>query len=179
MARGDHIYVCRFGGVYAHHGIDAGDGSVIHYTSSHWMTPRQVCRTSIEVFAKDDDIYVRDYTRFFEKVKSGDLVDRASIGLNQFMDKLRGLRTDELDFSVDAVMERAEKRLGEFAFDLVFNNCEHFASWCKTGISNSEQITALWRQTLAGRGLMTPLSDSKQANERLMNPDDIPWHLLK
>ena len=27
MARGDHIYVRRYGGTYAHHGIDAGDGT--------------------------------------------------------------------------------------------------------------------------------------------------------
>ena len=33
MARGDHIYVNRVGGIYNHHGIDCGDDSVIHYTS--------------------------------------------------------------------------------------------------------------------------------------------------
>ncbi|TRU83670.1 MAG: NC domain-containing protein, partial [Microcystis novacekii Mn_MB_F_20050700_S1D] len=35
MARGDQIYAYRellnLQGVYAHHGIDCGDGSVIHY----------------------------------------------------------------------------------------------------------------------------------------------------
>ncbi|NEO49276.1 MAG: NC domain-containing protein, partial [Moorea sp. SIO4A3] len=35
MARGDQIYVFQkflnFEGVYQHHGIDCGDGSVIHY----------------------------------------------------------------------------------------------------------------------------------------------------
>jgi Lecithin retinol acyltransferase len=30
MARGDHIYVHRLG--YTHHGINCGDGTVIHYT---------------------------------------------------------------------------------------------------------------------------------------------------
>lgn len=31
MARGDHIRVRRLGGVYSHHGIDMGDGTVIHF----------------------------------------------------------------------------------------------------------------------------------------------------
>ncbi|MFN3326267.1 MAG: lecithin retinol acyltransferase family protein [Bryobacteraceae bacterium] len=30
MARSDHIFCRRFG--YTHHGIDAGDGTVTHYT---------------------------------------------------------------------------------------------------------------------------------------------------
>ena len=177
MARGDHVYVRRFGGLYAHHGIDAGDGSVIHYTSSHWITPRQVCRTSIDLFAKGDDIYVRDYTQFFKSIEEGGFVEKASLGLSQFMDSLRGLRVDELDFSVEAVMDRAEKRLGEFAFDLVFNNCEHFASWCKTGISKSEQITDLWRWSLAGGGFIKPSSNLPGTDDSLQKL--IPWRHLK
>ena len=51
MARGDHIYVERLGGVYAHHGIDTGDGWVIHYTGKNWRDPRKVQRTTIEDFA--------------------------------------------------------------------------------------------------------------------------------
>ena len=40
----------------------------------------------------------------------------------------------------DAVVERAESRLGERDYNLLFNNCEHFTSWCKTGISDSKQV---------------------------------------
>ncbi|AFZ35887.1 phage shock protein A (PspA) family protein [Stanieria cyanosphaera PCC 7437] len=43
-------------------------------------------------------------------------------------------------FIVDVVVERAESRLGEQKYNLLFNNCEHFATWCKTGISDSKQI---------------------------------------
>ncbi len=38
------------------------------------------------------------------------------------------------------VVERAESRLGEQKYNFLFNNCEHFATWCKTGISYSKQI---------------------------------------
>ena len=38
------------------------------------------------------------------------------------------------------VVERAESRLGERDYNLLFNNCEHFVNWCKTGISDSKQV---------------------------------------
>ena len=31
------------------------------------------------------------------------------------------------------VIDRARSRLGERDYDLVHNNCEHFATWCKLG----------------------------------------------
>ena len=37
-------------------------------------------------------------------------------------------------------MDRALSRLGENKYNLIFNNCEHFAIWCKTGISESYQV---------------------------------------
>ncbi len=43
-------------------------------------------------------------------------------------------------FIPDIVIDRAESRLGERQYDLFFNNCEHFANWCKTGDSNCEQL---------------------------------------
>lgn len=57
MSRGDHIRVKRFG--YWHHGIDCGDGLVIHYTGE----PREyrnaaVRKTPVEDFAKGGRIRV-------------------------------------------------------------------------------------------------------------------------
>jgi hypothetical protein len=43
-------------------------------------------------------------------------------------------------FIPEVVVKRAMSRLGEQKYNLLFNNCEHFASWCKTGISDSQQI---------------------------------------
>lgn len=40
----------------------------------------------------------------------------------------------------DVVVERAKSRLGENQYNLLTNNCEHFACWCKTGINHSKQI---------------------------------------
>ena len=43
-------------------------------------------------------------------------------------------------FLPETVVARAESRLGENKYNFLFNNCEHFAYWCKTGISDSPQI---------------------------------------
>ena len=107
MARGDQVYAYReflnLDGVYEHHGIDCGDGSVIHYRK-----PSEIVeRTSIETFARGGKIYIRPYP---------------------------------VRYIPDTVIQRAESRLGECKYNLLFNNCEHFATWCVTGVNDSRQI---------------------------------------
>lgn len=107
MARGDQIYVFReflnIQGVYEHHGIDCGDGSVIHYRKSS----ETIERTSMAILTEGRKVYIKHYTTCFIP---------------------------------DAVIHRAMSRLGEREYNLLFNNCEHFATWCKTGISESRQV---------------------------------------
>jgi len=43
----------------------------------------------------------------------------------------------------DAVLARAESRLGEAEYNLVFNNCEHFCTWCVSGRARSRQVRRL------------------------------------
>jgi Lecithin retinol acyltransferase/PspA/IM30 family len=110
MAKGDQIYVYRellnLRGAYEHHGIDCGDGSVIHYRK-----PSEIVeRTSLETFTRGERIHIRQYPR------SG------------------------FAFIADVVVQRAESRLGEGKYNFLFNNCEHFATWCKIGMSESRQI---------------------------------------
>lgn len=145
MAKGDHIYVRRANGLYAHHGIDCGDGSVIHYSGEHWYSPRSVRRTSIEAFARGDEVLVRDYTEFMRRLRdTKNLPQRLHL---QLSDLLRGSKSRKA-FTPNAVVSRASSRLGESRFDIILHNCEHFATWCKTGISDSEQINVMWRATL-------------------------------
>ena len=109
MAKGDRIYAYRnlwnVDGLYQHHGIDCGDGTVIHYRKPS----ETIERTSLETFARGNPIYVAEYG-------------------------------DGFGYIPDVVVERAESRLGERKYNLLFNNCEHFANWCKTGVSESKQV---------------------------------------
>jgi hypothetical protein len=43
-------------------------------------------------------------------------------------------------YAPTVVIERAESRLGERQYDLFLNNCEHFATWCTTGRTESRQL---------------------------------------
>lgn len=120
MARGDHLYYYRAGGAYSHHGLDCGDGTVIHYESSTWMKlmapaihrqPR-VCRATLEEFCQGSEVFVRSYQV-----------------------------TEPVD-DVETAIRRAESRLGEENYQLFGNNCEHFVVWCKKGVSESSQVNA-------------------------------------
>jgi len=53
MARGDHLRVRRFKGAYHHHGIDLGDGTVVHFSGEplRWRDARVVC-DSLEDFCQ-------------------------------------------------------------------------------------------------------------------------------
>ena len=53
MARGDHIYVYRYfpGFQYTHHGIDCGDGTVIHYSEEI------IERIAIQEFSQGKNIH--------------------------------------------------------------------------------------------------------------------------
>ncbi|MFC7685778.1 lecithin retinol acyltransferase family protein [Ureibacillus sp. GCM10028918] len=37
------------------------------------------------------------------------------------------------NYSPNEIITRAQSRLGEYSYNLVFNNCEHFCRWCRKG----------------------------------------------
>ncbi|NJL82263.1 MAG: lecithin retinol acyltransferase family protein [Chloroflexaceae bacterium] len=43
-------------------------------------------------------------------------------------------------YSPDEVVKRAVSRLGEKDYHAIFNNCEHFSRWCKTGDHKCKQV---------------------------------------
>ncbi|MDP9190670.1 MAG: lecithin retinol acyltransferase family protein [Acidobacteriota bacterium] len=104
--RGDHLRVYRFG--YYHHGIDLGDGRVVHFTNESLLDPLTVSLTSLAEFAKSGTVEVVTYAG---ETRPRDLVCITAL----------------------TALRHAEYRL-------LSNNCEHFASFCKTGRAESEQV---------------------------------------
>ncbi|WP_414550514.1 lecithin retinol acyltransferase family protein [Anabaena sp. CCY 0017] len=108
MAKGDHIYRSMkiSGRMTTHHGIDCGDGTVIHYHGT--ITDQKIIRlVSRYVFADGETIFTEKYGKCD---------------------------------SPEVVVQRAISKLGEQKYNLLFNNCEHFAHYCKTGRSDSKQV---------------------------------------
>ena len=102
MAAADHLEVPRQHGLFNHHGIDLGDGTVAHY-----LEGREILRSPLEEFSQGQPLRVINY------------VEASPQGVT---------------------LRRAMGRLGEQDYNLLFNNCEHFANWCKTGRHRSGQI---------------------------------------
>lgn len=48
----------------------------------------------------------------------------------------------------DVVVSEAQKKVGVGKYNPLTNNCEHFAMWCKTGTSSSDQINKAKAQML-------------------------------
>lgn len=102
MSAADHLQVPRRHGLFQHHGIDLGDGTVAHY-----LEGRQILRSPREEFSRGQPLSVVPYSHCSP---------------------------------VGVTLRRALARLGEQNYNLLFNNCEHFAHWCKTGRHRSLQV---------------------------------------
>jgi hypothetical protein len=109
MARGDHIKVTRRNGLYSHHGIDMGDGTVIHFSGEPFQREKAtICRVSMVEFLAGGRLVVVNYRG--------------------------GVLTPE------EVAANAETALARQKYCLWRNNCEHFATGCKTGRRRSRQV---------------------------------------
>jgi hypothetical protein len=104
MPAAAHLQVPRQHGLFLHHGIDLGDGSVAHY-----LEGREILRSPLAEFSRAEPVCEVPYP-------AGSCSP------------------------VGVTLRRAMGRLGEQNYNLLFNNCEHFAHWCKTGRHRSAQV---------------------------------------
>ncbi|MCA9240366.1 MAG: lecithin retinol acyltransferase family protein [Planctomycetales bacterium] len=112
MATGDHLVVPY--GLYTHHGIDIGDGTVVGFSK----VDGKVTRVSLEEFCEGRTARVLEYA--------------------------------ECDPAPEVAC-RALDRVGEKGYHLLENNCEHFATWCKTGRNESAQVRVVQKHIAAAK----------------------------
>lgn len=124
---GDILVVERRDKLYFHYAVYVGNGRVIHYASDtgDWGEHVYIHEAPLKEFTHDVPV-----------VKICTFPEEST---------LPGYHL----YSAEETVERARSRLGEKKYDLFFNNCEHFAVWCKTNISNSRQIPNIFRGTAA------------------------------
>ena len=116
LAAADHLEVPRQHGLFNHHGIDLGDGTVAHY-----LEGREILRSTLEEFSQGQPLQVINHA------------EASPVGVT---------------------LRRAMGRLGEQDYNLLFNNCEHFATWCKTGRHRSGQVDSVLERARNWSGLM-------------------------
>lgn len=134
---GSHLSVSK--GLYDHHGIYIGNNQVIHYSGfAEAFNKGCIEQTTLENFLGGRDQFT--------------VVNYPST---------TAIYTNE------EIVERAYRCLGEDHYNLLFNNCEHFACWCVTGEKRSEQVrtvmlhsstAVLSYYTLQKYGLLTTTS---------------------
>jgi len=70
-------------------------------------------------------------------------------------------------YDPDKVITRAKEKVGKYAYDVLRNNCEHFARWCKTDKNVSVQATVT--VGLAAAGVATAASSAGSALSKFGN----------
>lgn len=138
LTKGDVIGVSR--GLYEHYGVYIGNNRVIHYTSLNSdisMQDNKIMETGMDHFLRDaGEFFILDCTYKNKAVKSKPIKAGFLVpDYNQLFER-------QSVFSPEETVKRAKSRLGETKYSLAFNNCEHFAIWCKTGLSKSHQVDA-------------------------------------
>jgi len=123
LQRGDHIAFHQFWGAYWHHAIveridvDRDNVHVIEYSSTG--TGSSADNSSSP--KRPGKAKVMENTLTFQDITVYRLIHE------QCLDP-------------DTVVWRAKNEVGKGKYNLFTNNCEHFAMWCKTGRSNSDQV---------------------------------------
>lgn len=119
---GDHIRVKRMGGIYTHHGIYVSDNEVIHFTGTDDdsimdSSKNRVISSDLNFFLKGGELEVKEYTD------------------EEFQDL----------YAPDQIVAYARSCLGDGDYNVIFNNCEHFANVCTLGRFRSHQVERLFQ----------------------------------
>lgn len=145
---GDIIGVVRKGGAYAHYGIYCSDTCIVHYAipATQMLGYATVHATDLKGFLRDDkEYFVMDFPQPYQPPvmigSQGDVPHAESVSeeLARHLQAQYGYHL----YTPEETVQRARSRLGETNYRILTNNCEHFAIWCKTGVSESMQVTSM------------------------------------
>lgn len=144
---GDVIGVRRIG--YKHFGIYVNDYCIIHYASTTGDFGGDICihETTLDKFLDGASSY---FVCKFPKTygKPSEINIQAALSGSSFAPQWDNIfkilkRSNYNLYSPEETVKRARERIGESKYNLVTNNCEHFAIWCKTGVSESHQVNEI------------------------------------
>ncbi|KAH7863264.1 hypothetical protein Vadar_015437 [Vaccinium darrowii] len=157
VVAGDHVYTWRTAFTYSHHGIYIGDNRVVHFvgteTSGSFSSNGSILRCSSSLTSKisDPSVCPEFHDCGFRQPKSGVMLSclgcflaggslyRYEYGVptHHVLFKLRGCTcTTAKSDPPEVVNHRASYLLqhGFLDYNMLSNNCEHFAMYCKTGL---------------------------------------------
>jgi hypothetical protein len=116
---GDVLWVCR--GLHHHCGIYTGNNTVIHFAPQNGYKTKE--------------------TAVIHETSLEEFADSSPIEIIEF--------PPDKCFPPEKTVENARSRLGENEYNLFFNNCDHFSTWCKTGEQCSLQVDIVKKAAIA------------------------------
>jgi hypothetical protein len=132
--------------------LKTGDHIAWHQRLAYW-------HHAIVVDVRDDKIQVINYDGPVGTASKGEIVKE----WNDSCDQLYRIDYCPKDCNhPDTVVERAHSKIGERSYNLLTNNCEHFARWCKTGHKRSLQAESFGRSIWKRLVLLADISRSKR-----------------
>lgn len=147
---GDVLAASRKAGLYQHFAVYIGNQRVIHYAAenSDFSGRITIHEAPFSEFQGDSTfIYVLDFPdNSGHPSKRGTHFQSDPNEELLLFDLIR--QTCYHLYTPTETIERAKSRLGEEKYALPFNNCEHFAIWCKTGVHESHQVNE-WLSRIA------------------------------
>jgi hypothetical protein len=114
-SKGDVIWAFRF--PYFHCGVYEDENSVIHFAPDEKNGSKSKESAIIHITSLEE------------------FTHGSPVSVIEF--------TNEKCFPPDEVIKRARSRLNETGYSLSLNNCDHFATWCKTGKKHSIQVDSV------------------------------------
>ena len=116
LKAGDIVFCQRSnffsGDTYQHYGVYIGYKRIIHYVKGNHILDGVIAETSIDEFCKGDTLYIAEEDTLLSIFQESDLTATF--------------------FGPRKTILRAKAHIGTRGYDLLDNNCEHFAIWCKT-----------------------------------------------
>lgn len=124
---GEVIVIPRYKGVYEHYAVIVGNGHLVHFTGD-----------------KEDFLTC---VKSFYGLLAG--CEKAEVKMEKCSDAIKpgtkvliesGPWNGMQPLPVETIVTTALSMVGTQGYHLRFNNCEHFARWCRYGIKTSEQV---------------------------------------
>lgn len=137
LRRGDLLEVPRT--IFTHFGIYIGDNKVVHLIPD--ILPVFTSNSKLTSSVITNERLILGCTFRCATVRVDTLEDFAygsSIRVNRGDKKLMNMKKMQ-PFPNDCVAQRAEKLIGPFPYSLLWNNCEHFVTYCRYGSATSLQ----------------------------------------
>ncbi len=158
--KGDILAVSR--GLYEHFGVFLGRNQVIHYSSvSSDIGKNTIVKTDLRRFLRGAvEFDVLDFPETHCTPSRVRVPAPTNIGFVVQFGPTTGYLPPNLFrslarakyhlYSPAETVQRAKSRLGDGEYNIAWNNCEHFAIWCKTGVSESRQVGRVLDAVAAG-----------------------------